>query len=156
MPQQFILISCLFIISCSNSKKDGGQQLLQRSIAYHDPQHNWAKLKTHLYLSSADTAGKENFFELEIDNAIDYFCHITNKDGKQIVKGLSKGKAFFLVDGKKEFSDEERKKYRLTEEGAKGTRNFYGYLYGLPMKLSDTGASVSDTVTYFCSFKFQL
>ena len=147
MLKPFILLSCLFIISCSNSQKNAGQQLLQRSITWHDPQHNWAKLKTHLYLSSADTAGKETFFELEIDNANDYFCHITNKDGKQIVKGLSKGKAFFLVDGKKEFSDEERKKYRLTEEGIKATRNFYVYLYGLPMKLTDAGVSVSDTVT---------
>jgi hypothetical protein len=36
-------------------------------------------LKAHLYLSSTDTAGKENPFELEIDNATGYFAHITRE-----------------------------------------------------------------------------
>lgn len=145
--QKLILLSCLFLFSYCNSSKKPGEQLLEKTIAYHDPQNNWGKLKVHLYLTSTDTAGKESSFELEMDNAKDYFCHISHKDGKEIIKGVSAGKEFFLLDGKKEISKEDREKYKLMPEKAKSAQQFYGYLYGLPMKLTDPGANISDTVS---------
>ncbi len=144
---RLILLSSLFMLSCSNPQKNDAQQLLEKSISYHDPEGNWSKLKTRLYLSSTDTAGKENPFQLEIDNETGYFCHVTNKDGKEIVKGVSKGKDFFLIDGKTEFSEGDQKKYKLNSESVKSVQNFYGYLYGLPMKLTDAGANISDSVS---------
>ncbi len=63
LMQKLILLSCVFLFSYYNSAKKPGQQLLEKAIAYHDPQNNWAKLKTHLYLSSTDTAGKESPFD---------------------------------------------------------------------------------------------
>ncbi len=144
---RLILLSSMFMLSCSNPQKNDAQQLLEKSISYHDPEGNWSKLKTRLYLSSIDTAGRENPFQLEIDNATGYFCHVTNKDGKEIVKGVSKGNEFFLIDGKADFSEEDKKKYKLNSESAKSVQNFYGYLYGLPMKLTDAGANISDTVS---------
>jgi hypothetical protein len=145
--QRIILLFSLFLLSCSNPQKNDALQLLEKSISYHDPEGNWSKLKARLYLSSTDTAGKENPFQLEIDNATGYFCHVINKDGKEIVKGVSKGNEFFLIDGKADFSEEDRKKYKLTSESVKSVQNFYGYLYGLPMKLTDAGANISDTVS---------
>jgi hypothetical protein len=144
--QRLLLLSCLFLFSYCNSSKKPGEQLLEKTIAYHDPQNNWPKLKTHLYLSSTDTAGKENPFELEMDNSTGYFCHITHQDGKEIVKGMNNGKEFYLIDGKQDISEEDRKKYELTPEGVKWVHSFYGYLYGLPMKLTDKGVNVSDTI----------
>ena len=145
--QKLILLSCLFVFSYCNSSKNRGQQLLDKTIAFHDPQNNWSKLKAHLYLASTDTAGKESPFELEMDNAAGYFCHITHEGGKEIAKGMNNGKEFYLIDGKEQVSDADRKKYELTPEGVKWVHSFYGYLYGLPMKLTDKGVNVSDTVT---------
>lgn len=145
--QKLTLIFCLFLLSYCNGSKGPGQQLLDKTIAYHDPEGKWSSLKAHLYLSSTDTAGKEAPFELEIDNTAGYFSHITRADGKEIVKGLSNGKEFYLINGKSEISEEDRKKYELTPEGVKWVHSFYGYLYGLPMKLKDKGAMVSDTVS---------
>jgi hypothetical protein len=145
--QKLLLFSCLLIFSYCNSSKKPGQQLLEKTITFHDPQNNWSKLKTHLYLSSTDTAGKESAFELEMDNSAAYFCHITHEDGKEIVKGMNNGKEFYLIDGKQEISEADRKKYELTPEGVKWVHSFYGYLYGLPMKLRDKGAIISDTVS---------
>ena len=145
--QKVTLISFLFLLCYCNSSKGPGQQLLDKTIAYHDPEDRWSDLKAHLFLSSTDTAGKESPFELEIDNGAGYFCHITHEDGKEIVKGLSGGKEFYLINGKKEISEEDRKKYGLTPEGVKWAHSFYGYLYGLPMKLRDKGAIISDTIS---------
>lgn len=145
--QKLLLFSCVFIFSYCNSSKNPGQQLLEKTVAYHDPQNKWSKLKAHLYLSSIDTAGKENLFELEMDNSDGYFCYITHEDGKEIVKGMADGKEFYLINGKQEINDADRKKYELTSEGVKWVHSFYGYLYGLPMKLRDKGTIVSDTVS---------
>ncbi len=143
---KIILLLSLFFISSCKSPENAGTELLKKTIAYHDPQNNWAKLKAHLYLSSTDTAGKESPFELEIDNATGYFCHITHEDGKEIVKGMNNGKEFYLIDGKQDISNVDREKYELTPEGVKWVHSFYGYLYGLPMKLMDKGVNVSDTI----------
>jgi hypothetical protein len=145
--QRLIFITLLFFLSNCHSTKSPGETLLNKTIAYHDPNSNWSKLKAHLYLSSTDTLGNEHPFELEIDNTTGYFCHITQEDGNEIVKGMADGKEFYLINGKKEIREEDRKKYELTPKGVKWVHSFYGYLYGLPMKLSDKGAEISDTVS---------
>lgn len=150
--QRFIpIFGLLLMSSCQFSQEEGGQQsvspLLQRSIAYHDPEENWQHFKARLYLIHIDTTGKEAPFEVEIDNNTGYFSHISHKDEKEIVKGISsEGKPFFLIDGREEISKEEREKYNMTPESAEGTRNFYLHLYGLPMKLTDAGTLASDTI----------
>jgi hypothetical protein len=150
MQRPILMCSLLLLCYCQPSQETEQQTaspLLQKSIAYHDPEGNWQQFKARLYLSSTDTLGKEKPFEVEIDNNTGYFSHISHQDGKEIVKGIAPdGSAFFLVDGREEISEEEREKYKLTSESAEGTRNFYLHLYGLPMKLTDAGTRVSDSV----------
>jgi len=145
MNKILLLLSLFFISSC-NQTDTTGTELLKKTIAYHDPNGNWGKLKARLYLNSTNSVGEENNYQLEIDNKTGYYCHISREDGKEIIKGFAKDAAFFLVDGKKDFTEEERKKYKLTNESVNGMRNYHVYLYGLPMKLTDAGASVSETV----------
>ena len=145
MNKIILLVSLVFIVSFK-TPETAGNDLLKKTIAWHDPKNNWGKLKARLYLTNTSSEGKEKNFELEFDNKTGYFCYISKQDNKEIVKGFSQGKEFFLVDGSKDFSVEDIKKYKLTAESVKGIRNFYGYLYGLPMKLTDAGVNLSDTV----------
>ena len=149
--KRFIPVFGLLLLSFCQPSREGEQQagppVLQKTIDYHDPENNWQHFKARLYLSNTDTTGKESPFEIEIDNNTGYFSHISHQDGKEIVKGISAdGTPFFLVDGRQEITDEEREKYGLNAESAQGTRNFYLHLYGLPMKLNDTGTRVSDSI----------
>jgi hypothetical protein len=150
IPQRLLLFACLFLLSfCQQAMETDpqtGQELLQRTLEYHDPKGNWQEFKARLYLSSADTAGKEHTYEIEIDNTTGYFAHISRRDGKEIVKGMAGGKAFYLLDGKQEISQEDREKYDLTPKSVNGVHTFYGYLYGLPMKLTDEGAIISEAI----------
>lgn len=134
----------LLLLSFCQSKPNADSELLEKTLAYHDPEGNWPQLKTRLYLSSADTAGQANTFELELDNSTGYFAHISRQDGKEIVKGIANGKEFYLLDGKQDISAEEREKYNLKPEDLKWVHSFYGYLYGLPMKLTDDGVHVKE------------
>jgi hypothetical protein len=145
MNKIILLVSLFYIVSFKPSE-NAGKDLLKKTIAYHDPKNNWRKMRARLYVSSTNSEGKENNIELEFDNKTGYFCYISRQDGKEIVKGFLNGNEFFLMDGKKEFSEEDRKKYKLTNESVKGTRNYYSYLFGLPMKLTDAGASVTNTI----------
>jgi hypothetical protein len=137
-------MSLLLLSSCQPDRKSDSE-LLSRTLAYHDPENNWSKIKMRLYLSSTDTAGQEYPFEIELDNATGYFAHISRQDGKEVVKGISaNGKEFYLLDGNKEITEVERIKYELTPEALKWVHSFYPYLYGLPMKLTDDGVHVND------------
>ncbi len=143
---KIILIFLIVILSSFKLTDNAGKDLLKKVIAYHDPKGNWTKLKARLYLSSTNSEGKESNYQLELDNKTGYFCHISSKDGKEIVKGFLNGKEFFLVDNKKDFTEDDVKKYKLNSESIKGIRNYYGYLYGLPMKLTDGGVNVEENI----------
>ncbi|WP_162051754.1 DUF6503 family protein [Pontibacter pamirensis] len=137
----------LLLLSFCQSSPETDSQLLDKTLTYHDPQGNWPQLKARLYLSSADTAGQENTFEIEMDNNTGYFAHISRQDGKEVVKGIADGKEFYLLDGRQDISTEEREKYDLTPESLKWVHSFYGYLYGLPMKLTDEGVRVTEAAS---------
>ena len=134
----------LLLLGACQSKTDSDSELLNRALSYHDLEENWSTLKTRIYLSSADTAGRKQNFEIELDNSTGYFAHISHKDGKEVVKGFANGKEFYLLDGKQEITPEDRKKYKLTPESLKWVHSFYPYLYGLPMKLTDDGVKVTE------------
>lgn len=143
----FLSLHCvlvLLLLNACKSKTTSDSELLKKTLAYHDPQGNWSTLKTRLFIISSDTAGQEHAFEIELDNATGYFAHISRQDGKELVKGFADGKEFYLLDGKQEIGEEDRKKYGLTSESLKWVHSFYPYLYGLPMKLTDKGVQATD------------
>ena len=47
-----------------------------------------------------------------------------------------------MLNGSSDFTQEQEKKYRLSCDQAKRTRDYYTYLYGLPMKLKDPGTII--------------
>lgn len=133
----------LLLLGACQSKTDSDSGLLDKALSYHDPGENWSSLKTHLYLSSVNKDGQKNNFEIELDNSTGYFAHISRQNGKEVVKGYADGKEFYLLDGNREISKEDRKKYDLTPESLEWVHSFYPYLYGLPMKLTDEGVKIT-------------
>ena len=49
------------------------------------------------------------------------------------------------LDGSKSFSAGDAERFRLGPDAARRTRNYYMYLYGLPMKLRDPGTKLGET-----------
>lgn len=143
----FLLLNsfmALLLINACKSKTSPDSELLSKTLAYHDPNGNWSRLKTRLFIVSSDSAGQEHPFELELDNGTGYFAHISRQDGKEAVKGFVEGKPFYLLDGKQQISEEDRKKYKLTLESLNRVRGFHPYLFGLPMRLTDQGVRAKD------------
>jgi hypothetical protein len=144
MQKLLLLAAGLTLLTASQTRTPTGPQLVKKTIAYHDRKGKWATLKARLFFQSTPAKGKASTFEVELDNAAGYFCHISRPEGHEVVKAVVGGQEMLLLDGKADISAANRKKYRLAPGAAQSARSFYTYLYGLPMKLRDPGTRVAE------------
>ena len=133
-------------IKAQEISKMTAQEVLKKSIAFHDPKGNWASLHQKLYFHAKEKDNDNIREEVLLDNRATYFCHISRADGKTIEKEMLDTLAIGRINGDTAMSGEDRKKYRLMPRQIKSARNSYVFLYGLPMKLMDKGTMLNDTV----------
>ncbi|RMG81464.1 MAG: hypothetical protein D6714_12945 [Bacteroidetes bacterium] len=115
------------------------EALIQKSIQYHDPNGNWEQ--SDLLLSIRQERPDTNAPTVS-------YVHINNKNGNFeltkmvpggiILQGVQDGQCIQKYNGEPA-PDDIAEKYRLSCERSTLFRNYYTYLYGLPMKLRDPG-----------------
>jgi len=127
-------------------------QLLNKAIAYHDPQGNWEDFRGQLFITMKTPNSSDRLSEITIDLPQQYFKLVTKKDDTTTEQILSKQDCKLLLNGSYTISEDETKKHRLTCERTQSMRNYYTYLYGLPMKLKDPGTPM-DSKVYRKTFK---
>ncbi|WP_155847132.1 DUF6503 family protein [Algoriphagus marincola] len=119
----FICLCTVLIFSCSSRQSDGltGPQLIQKSIQFHDPDGNWAEFKGTLEIEDSLPGDRPSrkyavSFDNELSKVIyrkDDLHFIVWNDSVQVFKG------------------------EIAQDRAIMLRNYYSYLWGLPMKLQD-------------------
>ena len=117
----------------------GSSELVEQSIAFHDPQGIWQEGVFRLRLEETRPDGPSRETTLVVDNANGRFEIATQRDGAQIDGVLDGDGCQLRLNGSTRFSDEQKEKYRLTCERLEWLRNYYAFLWGLPMKLLDKG-----------------
>jgi hypothetical protein len=122
-------------------------QLLERSIARHDPQGRWEAGVFELSFVETRPDGDKRLAEVMIDNRHSRFSISTDRNDAKIDGTLDGDECSWRLNGSTEFSDQEAEKYRLTCEFLQRMRNYYVYLWGLPMKLKDPGTLIDEEVT---------
>lgn len=120
--------------------------LVERTIAFHDPQGVWQNGVFRLHLEETRPDGPSRKTTLLVDNASGRFEIATQRDGAQIDGVLDGAGCEMRLNGSTQFSDEEKQRYRLTCERLEWLRNYYAYLWGLPMKLLDKGTLLDPDV----------
>lgn len=120
--------------------------LLNRSIAFHDPEGNWEKQSHLLQLAESRPNGTVRHTRLSI------FPHTDEFDMQQ-VRGKDKIRLRYLkntldysVNGNTEVDSNTINRLGLTSERMLGMRDYYTYLYGLPMKLRDAGTIIDPEI----------
>lgn len=116
-----------------------GEQLLDNAIKYHDPTNSWPSFKGIISITMSTPDGKKRASDITLDHKAAYFQLISIKEGTTIQQTLNKGECELMLNGSNNISKDDIKKHRLTCERVKTMRNYYTYLYGLPMKLKDNG-----------------
>ncbi len=147
-----IFLFCIFCFILNTQIKAQGiskmtaQEVLKKSIAFHDPKGQWASLHKKLYFHAKEIGNDSIYEQVLLDNRTTYFCHFSRADGKVIEKEMLDTLAIGRINGDTAMSADDRKKYRLMPRQIRSARNSYVFLYGLPMKLNDKGTILNDTV----------
>jgi len=135
----------LFHIICFGQNLTG-EELINKSIAYHDPNNSWSRFAGDLNITMETPNRAPRVSSITLDLQKQYFKNEYGRDGNTITQEINKKNCSVLLNKSQEFTAEEEKTYRLSCEQAKRTRDYYTYLYGLPMKLKDPGTLINPKV----------
>ncbi len=145
--KHLILLATLVPIACLLSGQNStAENLLQKSIDYHDPQGKWATYDATLLLAETRPGGADRKTSIHLQNNIGAFQLKQNRGENQILRYISTDSCYHELNGSATISEEDKKQLNLICERTQLVRNYYTYLWGLPMKLRDKGTIVHDQV----------
>ncbi|WP_051287304.1 DUF6503 family protein [Algoriphagus mannitolivorans] len=125
-----LVISFLSACGTPNTGPLSGKEMIENSIAYHDPEGKWKNLEASFVIQDSLPAGRDSRY---------YQFTLNNKEGKFTyqIEGLH----YQVINDSLEIFEGE-----IEKERALRMRNYYCYLWGLPMKLMDKGTRIEDSV----------
>ncbi len=130
MKTSLIFILIISVTACSKSSGLDSDSVLERSISYHDPEGEWEKLKASLSFEEEQPDGNVRNTSAWIDMPNSYFK--LNR-GDYEIHGMVQDSCFI-------------EKGDVDCARARRMRDYYVYLWGLPMKLMDEGTQLLDSV----------
>lgn len=145
MKKSITLLLLLFTLN-SFSQEITGKELLERAIKFHDPNNNWSTFKGTLFVTMETPNRPKRESKITIDLPKEYFSVSAKIKDNTTVYEVNKGQQSFALNGDKNPSEEHIKKYNLNKERATLYKNYYTYLYGLPMKLKDKGTIIHEKI----------
>ena len=131
MNTRYLFIIAIFSVSCSGSLDQfTGPELIQKSIEFHDPNQVWPKLKaTFKFTDSLPAPRESRSYAVSFENNLTKMVYrnptlnyIVWNDSVQVFEG------------------------EIENERAIRMRNYYTYLWGLPMKLTDPTTQIDQEV----------
>jgi hypothetical protein len=144
--KKLITLLLLFTSIVLFSQEITGDQLLEKAIQFHDPNGNWESFKGEFFVTMETPKGKPRKSNISINLPKEYFSVVAVRDTITTEYMLDKKDCSFSLNGDKNPSSATKKKYNLNCERAKMFKNYYTYLYGLPMKLKDEGTIINQKV----------
>ena len=136
----------LFISIISFSQELTGDELLEKSIQFHDPNNNWATFNGELFVTMEIPKKSSRKSKININLPKEHFSVEAIRDTIVTNYTVDKGVCSIAINGNKNPSEKIKKKFRLNCDRAKMYKNYYTFLYGLPMKLKDEGTIIHQKV----------
>ena len=139
----FFLIGFLKPIHCQKLNADA---LLNKTIQYHDPNSLWNEFKASFFVTMESAEGSLRKSKINLDLKHSFFNLSVKVDENQWTYIIDRGVCKLSFNGSEVINPEIEKKFGLNCERAIVYKNYYTYLYGLPMKLKDPGTIISPKV----------
>lgn len=146
MNRLTILLLTLFVTTISFSQTITGSELLEKAIQYHDPDGKWETFNGTLYITMQTPKKGDRNSEIKINLPEQYFYVKATQGGNVTEYAVHKGDCSIAFNGNTNPSEEVKKKNNLSCDRANLYKNYYTYLYGMPMKLKDPGAIIDQQV----------
>lgn len=137
----FSLLVMLFCLGVNTfSQELSGKELLDKAITYHDPDGKWPMFSgtLNVTMKTPDQADRESVIRIDLPK--EFFSVTATRNGESTTYTLNRGKCSTSIE------QPDTSASRTPCETAELYRNYYTYLYGLPMKLKDPGTHISKTV----------
>lgn len=141
-----ILAVCLICFQPTSAQEITGRALLDKAIQYHDPNQNWAHFNAELHITMETPNNSNRDSKIIINLPKEFFQVTATRDSITTQLTLDKTKFTKALNGTTDVSEAQEKEYNLTRERALLYKNYYTYLYGLPMKLKDEGTVIDAKV----------
>ena len=144
--KDLLLFLVLFISIQGFSQELTGKQLLEKAIQYHDPNGNWETFQGTLFVTMETPNKPVRNSEIRIDLPKELF-YVKASRGKNTTEYLlDKEGCKITFNGQENPLEEVKKEHTLSCDRANLFKNYYTYLYGLPMKLKDKGTIIHQKV----------
>ena len=145
--KNLILLCLLFVSTIGLSQDITGAELLEKSIQFHDPDNNWKNFEGAFSVTMNMPNKPERISNISISLPKEYFALQTQKDTILTESVVNKSDCTLSINGNTNLTDALKKEHNLSCKRAKLFKNYYTYLYGLPMKLNDEGTIIDQKVT---------
>lgn len=122
------------------------EEIIGRSIEYHDPDGKLQKKNVDLFLTETRPNGSDRKSEIGFNIKKEKFKLNQLRDDNKIVSMYDSGKVSFLFNGGEEYSKEIEEKYKLNKDRVQMLRSYYQYLWLMPLKLKDEGTNFNPLV----------
>ncbi len=144
MKPALVLLFLSFSLTCI-SQNITSNQLLENAINYHDPSGSWKTFSNEFTVIMTTPNAPKRTSIISINLPSEYFSVEATKDAVSTTYTLDRGKCEMKYNDKvlDSVAAEEKK---MNCDRATLYKNYYSYLYGLPMKLNDPGTNISDKV----------
>ena len=127
-------------------------EVIEMSILYHDPLGKWESLNTTFEIQQLNPKRTEQSFRTVVMNRPSNYFKLIQKMGDEVIEREVNGdQCNNRYNGSENISEEVQEKYRMDCDRAKMYRDYFSYLYGMPMKLRDEG-TIIDPVAKEASF----
>ncbi|MDO6470862.1 DUF6503 family protein [Maribacter sp. 1_MG-2023] len=141
-----ILFTVLLTGIYNHAQEITGNELLERAIAFHDPEDNWPTFKGKMLIEMENPKGSPRSTVVEMKLPENYFKTTVTKDNYVIESELDNNDCTLKLNGSTSIFPKIKDSMNISCDRAKMMKNYYTYLYGLPMKLKDPGTIIDSKV----------
>lgn len=146
LPKCYLsFFALLFLPIIVIAQEISAQELLNKAIAYHDPNGNWETFKGNFKVTMSIPNKSSRESDININLPAQFFSVTAVRDS--VVTTYTVGKdSCSIFYNEKELTPQAAKEKNMSCENATRYKDYYTYLYGLPMKLKDSGANLHPVV----------
>lgn len=138
----WLLLLPPFITAAQQTASD----LITAAIKFHDPHNNWPKTQLNFYFSDTRPGKEPRASVMYLDNSRGTVCITREQDGRAITRHVVGEACKYDIDGNYSPSAEDAEQFALNDKRSLMLRNYYLYLWGLPMKLADPGTIIDPKI----------
>jgi len=146
MKKYFFLCACFTVLFTSCNQPLTSEQLLDKTITYHDPNDNWNAFNGTFSVRMETPSRPDRNSEITINLPDDSFNLVATRDSVTTRYIFDKGTCVISAADSLRIANQIEKPRRSHCEMTEFFKNYYTYLYGLPMKLKDPGTHINDII----------